>query len=135
MRDRIYITEADYERLSKLVEGRLGGGADNAGLAMLEQELDRAEIVQAGDIPKDVITMNSEVRLKDCDSGEELVYRLIFPTQVRGQNTISVLAPIGTAILGYRVGDTIEWRVPKGLRRLEVIEILHQPESSALLAS
>lgn len=76
--------------------------------------------------------MNSEVRLKDLDSGDVKVYRLVFPTQARMENGISVLAPIGTAILGYRVGDVIEWRVPKGIRRLQVVEVLYQPEAAGV---
>jgi regulator of nucleoside diphosphate kinase len=83
-------------------------------------------------VPPDVITMNSEVRLMDVDSGEVKVYKLVFPTQTRTENSLSVLAPIGTAILGYRVGDVIEWRVPKGVRRLKVLEVLFQPEAAGV---
>lgn len=133
MRERIYITEADLERLRRLVEGRRAGrSTDNDNLAMLEEELDRAEVVDADAIPRDVVTMNSEVRLKDLDSGDVRVYKLVFPTQPRTDNSISVLAPIGTAILGYRVGDIIEWPVPKGIRRLKVLEILSQPEAAGV---
>lgn len=133
MRDRIYITKDDFERLCRLVEGRRAGGFPDSGpLAMLEQELDRAEVVEPEAIPRDVVTMNSEVRLKDLDSGDIKVYRLVFPTQARSENSISILAPIGTAILGYRVGDIIEWRVPKGIRRLQVVEVLYQPEAAGV---
>ncbi len=133
MRDRIYITEADLAKLRPLVEGRRSGaGRDSEGLAMLEQELDRADVVQAGEIPADVVTMNSEVRLQDLDSGEVKVYRLVFPSQARTENSVSVLAPIGTAMLGYRAGDVIEWRVPRGIRRLKVVEVLHQPEAAGV---
>jgi regulator of nucleoside diphosphate kinase len=62
--------------------------------------------------------MNSEVRLLRMDSGEMKGYKLVFPSQAGAENALSVLAPISTAILGYRVGDVIEWRVPKGVRRL-----------------
>ena len=75
--------------------------------------------------------MNSEVRLEDLDSGMTQRYRLVFPNQFRGADSVSVLPPIGTAILGYRVGDVIEWPVPKGIRRLKVIEVLFQPEACA----
>lgn len=133
MRDRIYITEDDARKLRRLIAGRRGGrSSDLEYLDMLEQELDRAEEVEEAAIPGGVVTMNSEVRLKDLDSGETRVYRLIFPTQARTENTVSVLAPIGTAMLGYRVGDVIEWRVPKGLRRLKVLEVTAQPETAAV---
>jgi regulator of nucleoside diphosphate kinase len=133
MRDRIHITEADFEKLRRLVEGRRSGaGPDGEYLDILEQELDRAHIIEAEAIPRDVVTMNSEVRLKDLDSGDVKVYRLIFPSQARTKNSISVLAPVGTAMLGYRVGDTIEWRVPKGIRRLQVMDVLYQPEAASV---
>lgn len=133
MRDRIYITNADAERLRRLIAGRRSANAvDHEYLATLEQELDRAEIVEPSAIPRDVVTMNSEVRMQDLDSGETRLYRLIFPTQSRAENSISVLAPIGTAMLGYRVGDVIEWRVPKGIRRLKVMEVMYQPESAGV---
>ena len=73
--------------------------------------------------------MNSSVRLRDLDSGETEGYELVEPTDADMTfDRISVLAPIGTAILGYRLGDVIEWPVPAGLRRLRVEEILDQPE-------
>lgn len=133
MRDRIYITEADFDRLRRLIDGlRAGGSFDYEHLATLEEELDRAEIVEPTAVPSDVVTMNSVVRLKDLDSGDVLTYKLLFPTQARTGNGISVLAPIGTAILGYREGDVIEWRVPKGIRRLKVLEVLYQPEAAGV---
>ena len=133
MRDRIYITKADYERLRRLIDGRrAGNGFDLEYLDTLEEELDRADVVEPDAIPRDVVTMNSEVRLRDLDSGDEKVYRLVFPTPVRTKNSISILAPIGTAMLGYRVGNSIVWRVPKGIRRLKVLEVLYQPEAAGV---
>ena len=99
-------------------------------LDRLENELDRAEMVQQQNIPADVITMRSTVRVKDLDTSEEMIYRLVFPTEANyDEGKISVLAPIGTAMLGYRRGDVIEWQVPSGVRRLSVEEVLYQPES------
>ena len=128
----IYITELDYDRLSGLIDRtRERDGADREYLNKLEAELDRAEIVEPKDIPADVITMRSKVRLKDLVSGESNTYSLVFPTEADfAEGKISVLAPIGTAILGYRQGDTIEWPVPSGLRKLKVEEILYQPEAA-----
>ena len=75
--------------------------------------------------------MRSKVRLKDLVSGETNVYSLVFPTEADfSEGKISVLAPIGTAILGYKRGDTIEWPVPSGLRRLKVDQVLYQPEAA-----
>lgn len=128
----IYITKPDYERLTKLIEiaREREGDANREYLDRLEGELDRAEVVQQKDIPVDVITMRSTVRLKDLATGEEMIYRLVFPTEANyDEGKISVLAPIGTAMLGYRRGDVIEWQVPSGVRRLSVEEVLYQPES------
>ena len=128
----IYITKPDHERLAKLIEiaRERESDANREYLDRLEEELDRAEVVQQKDIPADVITMRSTVRLKDLDTSEEMIYRLAFPTEANyDEGKISVLAPIGTAMLGYRHGDVIEWQVPSGVRRLSVEEVLYQPES------
>lgn len=123
----------DADRLRRLIAARRAGSPQDLDyLETLEEELDNAEIVEPDALPADVVTMNSEVKLKDLDSKEVLVYRLIFPHQPRTGNTISVLAPIGTALLGYRVGDVIEWPVPKGIRRLKVLKVLYQPEAAGV---
>ena len=128
----IYVTELDYNRLSGLIDrARERNGVDREYLNKLEAELDRAEIVDPKEISADVVTMRSKVRLTDLVSGESNTYSLVFPTEADfAQGKISVLAPIGTAILGYRRGDTIEWPVPSGVRKLKIDEVLYQPESA-----
>lgn len=128
----IYITKLDMERLKeRLLESDAVPERDRENLVELEEELMRAEIVAPQEIPGDVITMNSSVRLKDLDTKKELTYTLVFPADAdAGQNKISVLAPIGTALLGYRVGDIITWAVPAGQRRLKVEKVLYQPEAA-----
>src|SRR5580765_3294437 len=127
----IYITEPDYQRLSGLIEvTRERNGVDREYLSKLEAELDRAEIVDPKQISADVITMRSKVRLKDLVSGEANTYSLVFPREANfSDGKISILAPIGTAILGYKQGDTIEWPVPSGVRKLKVDKVLYQPEA------
>jgi len=128
----IYITEVDRQRLEKLVEiaGERDPMAGYENLRRLEQELERAETVAPKGVPGDVITMRSKVRLRDLNTGEEMVYTLVFPVEANyEEGKISVLAPVGTAMLGYRRGDVIEWEVPSGVRRLKVEEVLYQPES------
>jgi regulator of nucleoside diphosphate kinase len=129
----IYITESDLDRLRKLISVMSASDTDKAQeyLEMLENELDLAEIVKPQSVPKDVITMRSKARLLDIDSGKEVVYSLVFPNEADlEKGKISVLAPIGTAMIGYKVGDIIEWEVPAGLRRLRVEEVLYQPEAA-----
>ncbi|MEZ4618301.1 MAG: nucleoside diphosphate kinase regulator [Caldilineaceae bacterium] len=128
----IYITEFDVERLRNLIgDAKRLQRHGNEYLKSLEIELTRARVVAATDVPPDVITMNSKVCLRDLDSQEELNVILVFPRDADiMQNKISVLAPIGTAMLGYRVGDIFAWNVPDGIRQLQVETILYQPEAA-----
>ena len=129
---QIVITEFDLERLQRLIEDMEEFPArDNRYLDELSEELLRAEVVAPQEIPPQVITMNSKVRLQDLDSKAELEYTLVFPSEANlDQGKISVLAPVGMAMIGYRVGDTITWQVPAGTKRLKVKKILYQPEAA-----
>jgi regulator of nucleoside diphosphate kinase len=133
MSESILITDTDCDRLRNLIAGMRGAKSVSPDqLSMLEQELDRAEVVASEAIPRDVVTMNSEVRLEDLESGNVERYKLVFPNQFRWDHSVSVLAPIGAAMLGYRVGDVFEWRVPRGVRRLKVREVIYQPEAAGV---
>ncbi len=132
MRDRIYITKIDAGRIGRLVAAlRAGNALPIENLERLEQELDRAEVVDEEAIPPSVVTLNAEVHLEDLDSGERMHYRLVLPNQSRSEIDISILAPVGTAILGYRTGEVVEWPVPKGMRRLKIHDVLHPQTSLA----
>jgi regulator of nucleoside diphosphate kinase len=128
----IYISEYDNKRLRDLLgEARYSGYRGSEYLSDLEKELDRAQVVDPKKVPPDLVTMNSKVRLEDLELGEELVYTLVFPEDSDlSQNKISILAPIGTAMLGYRVGDIFEWKVPEGISKMKIKEIIYQPEAS-----
>lgn len=128
----IQITEFDLERLKKLLQdAQYTDYRKSEYLNRLRMEIDRAEVVAPQDIPGDVITMNSTVCLVDLETGEEETYTLVFPENADlRQGKISIFAPIGTAMLGYEVGDIFEWEVPAGKRRLKVEKILYQPEAS-----
>ena len=128
----VYITEQDMKRLRELIEAEKGlNVAKGSDLQVLEAELDRARLLAPSAVPEDVVTMNSKVELIDLDTGTAMTYTLVFPDKADiDENKISVLAPIGTAILGYRTGDVFEWQVPEGSRRLKIKKILYQPESA-----
>ncbi len=128
----IRITELDRQRLIDLiVHAQSGEYRGSIYLEKLRGELDRAQIVTAQEISGDVITMNSKVVLTDLDSGEGETYTLVYPEDANtAEGKISILAPIGTAMLGYRVGDVFEWEVPAGRRRLKVTKIIYQPEAA-----
>jgi regulator of nucleoside diphosphate kinase len=95
----------------------------------LEAELDRALVVAPEDVPHDVVTMNSTVILQDLKTGEIETYTLVYPDRADIlNNQLSVLAPVGTAVLGQRVGDVLRWRVPAGWRQLKIEQVVYQPE-------
>lgn len=128
----IQITELDRKRLLDLIqEAQSGEYRKSIYLEQLLGELERAQIVSSQDIPADVVTMNSTVTLTDLDTNEEETYTLVYPEHAdTTQAKVSILAPVGTAMLGYRVGDVFEWEVPAGKRRLKVTKIHYQPEAS-----
>jgi regulator of nucleoside diphosphate kinase len=126
----IQMTDQDHHRLKDLIDDyRLTSNEPTSSIDSLEREVKRAWTVDNHSIPGDVVTMNSKVRLRDMDSGEDEVYTLVYPTMADAEDyRLSVLAPVGTAIVGSSVGDLIEWPVPAGIRRLYVDDILYQPE-------
>ena len=128
----IFITTKDAEKLRKLI--REAFHSDYRGsdyLKKLAEEMEKAAVVNPDQIPADVITLNTTARLVDQATNEEMVYTLVFPEDADvSQGKISVLAPIGTAMLGYKTGDLFEWDTPGGERTLRVKEILYQPEAS-----
>lgn len=128
----IVVTEDDARKLRTLLEAvRERSVSDREHVQQLEDELDRARVVPASEMPADVVTMNSELTMRDLDTGEEMVFRVVFPADANtDQHRISVLAPLGTAVLGYRAGDAIEWVVPGRTRRIRIESILYQPEAA-----
>ncbi len=128
----IFVTQKDKEKLEIILEQALfTHREDKKHLVKLKQELARAHVVAPEQIPRDIITMNSIVSIKDLDTGEEEVYELGYSGHVADtKNRISIFAPIGMALLGYRAGDEIEWEVPAGIRRIKIIKVLYQPEAS-----
>lgn len=128
----IHITQFDLQRLNKLL--REAQHTDYRGseyLAELRAELDRAQIVPSQEVSQEVVTMNSKVVLLDPATKKEETYTLVFPEDADiGQGKISILAPIGTAMLGCEIGDTFESKIPTGKRRMKVKRIIYQPEAA-----
>lgn len=127
----VYLTELDLERLRELVGvARSCQDLDQEGLKALEAELARASIVAPEAVPPEVITMHSRVRIRDLGTGEEIIFTLVYPRGAKvEEGRISVMTPMGTALLGYRTGDILDWKVPDGVRRLEVVQVEYQPEA------
>ena len=128
----IQITQGDMGKLRRLIEARRNTRTrDKDNLAMLAQALERAEIVQPANISIHAVTMHSRVLVRDLNSGIESSYTLVFPQDADiAQTKISILAPIATALLGYREGDEIECPTPGGRRRFKIVKVLYQPEAA-----
>ncbi|MFZ5659144.1 MAG: nucleoside diphosphate kinase regulator [Pseudomonadota bacterium] len=128
----IYITEFDRARLEGMIRSaRAASDRDYEYLDRLETELDQAHVVEPRDVRPDVVTMNSQVRLQDTQTGQSEDYVLVFPKDAdAGRKQISVLAPMGAALLGASVGQVVEWQVPGGRRAMRVEAVLYQPEAA-----
>ena len=129
---QIFITEFDKKRLDELIAiAQASGNKTHGNLDGLSAELKRAKIVAPAEVPANVVTMNSKVLLRDVSTHEEITYALVFPENANiDRGDISVLAPVGTAILGYQEGDQVTWKVPSGERSLEIVKVLYQPEAA-----
>lgn len=124
------ISELDAERLDTLLAQPQF--ADTEVAQALGEELDRAEIVEPVAIPADVVTMNSRVRFRDVLTGEEHIRTLVYPAGLKdSREQLSVMAPLGAALLGMHLGNSIAWPLPNGeSTRIEVLELLYQPEAA-----
>jgi regulator of nucleoside diphosphate kinase len=133
-RNAIHISSRDKELLEDLLaEVEASGSSGRGDLKALRGELQRAIVVEPHDVPDDVITMNSRAEIVDLETGETVTFTLVFPLEANvDEEKISVLAPIGAGMLGYRVGDEFEWNVPAGLRRMKVTKVHYQPEAAGV---
>lgn len=116
----VIIGQSDSNRLEALLRS---GNGDNYDL--LFDELDAATIVPSSEVPEDVVTMNSKISFVDMDTNVTSVIRLVYPDEVKGEATnVSILAPVGAALIGLHIGETIEWPLPGGkVRRLQVVAV------------
>jgi regulator of nucleoside diphosphate kinase len=132
-RPNLTLTTHDARRLEALLQGAAGRRAAMA--PMLEQELSRATLVDPQDVPPCIVTMHSRVVCKDEGSGEQHEVELVYPHEAdAGRGRVSILAPVGTALLGLAVGDAIDWPVPGGrTTRVRVMAVPYQPEATRRL--
>ena len=125
----ITLSSTDLRRLEALLDSPQY--RDHPGAAALQQELERAHVVAPEQLPHDVVTMNSIAECVEEDSGRTRELALAYPQEADlAQGRVSVLAPVGTALLGLKIGQTIDWPVPSGTLRLRVTAIRYQPEAA-----
>lgn len=127
-----YVTSFDMRRLHSLVYSRLlSHRGELPTLDRLKDGLDRAIVVPPQGISPQVVTMYSRVRVLDLDSRRHETYTLVFPAEANiAENRISVLTPVGSALLGRRAGDLVSCIVPSGRRDVKVIDVVYQPEAA-----
>lgn len=126
------LTELDHVRLTKLIHRTKAGRRAETAAPSIEQMLDDAHVVPRGCVAPDVVTMRSEVLLKDLETGKRSRFKLSYPDDADpAAGRVSVLSPAGWSLLGRRVGAIVRWPTPAGKERAaEILGIAFQPESS-----
>ncbi|MCU4174035.1 GreA/GreB family elongation factor [Carboxylicivirga sp. N1Y90] len=132
MEKKIKITELDYERLSNLV-----GAARNIkdvelnNLNALAREIRRAEKVDSHFIEPEYVTMNSIVLVKNMETKRPMTVKIVYPKEADfSKGFVSVFSPLGSALLGYKIGDSVKFEAPKGIVTIKIISVEYQPEAS-----
>lgn len=129
----IHVTEQDKSRLEDMIGAIIRSGKKRDDFSSLIAELNRATVVSAKSISPNVVTMNSKVSIIDVDTSEKMKFTLVYPEDAdAGENKISILSPIGSGMLGYKVGDEFQWAVPAGIRKFTIAKVNHQPEAASI---
>ena len=128
----LIINRLDYARIKKCIsDAKQFNSISKAEADKLNNELDSAEIVEPDAIPSNVVTMNSIVKLSFLNNNKQVQFQIVYPDQGNlKENKISIFSPIATALIGYKVGDEIEWIVPAGLTNIRIDEIIYQPDAA-----
>ena len=130
MTERV-ITEADRRRLGAAARRAASGKKNGSALAPLRHALQRAQVVGSREVPRNVVTMNSRIVLKNLDTGNRIRCTLVYPYEARlSPSAVSVASPLGRQLLGKRVGQIVRWPGGNKERRMRIQQILYQPESA-----
>lgn len=134
MESTIKITNADYEKLYNVIQlAKNTKTSEIKELDTLGNEIKRAEKVDPHKIAPDFITMNSEIEIIDLETKKTMTIKLVYPQDADiKQGKVSVLSPLGSALIGYKLGDSISFEVPKGKKVVKVSKILFQPEANGV---
>jgi regulator of nucleoside diphosphate kinase len=128
----LIINRLDYARIKKSIsDAKQFKSLSNMEAEKLIAELESAKIVEPTDIPSDVVTMNSVVKLSFLNNDKQVEFQIVYPNEANlKENKISIFSPIATALIGYKVKDEIEWLVPAGLTKIRIDKIVYQPEAA-----
>lgn len=129
---KIILNRLDYARIKKCIrDAQQFNSISNHEAESLMQELESAEILEPEQIPSNVVTMNSIVRMSFINSKKQVQFQIVYPNKANfKENKISIFSPIATALIGYKVGDEIEWIIPAGITCIKIDEIIYQPEAA-----
>jgi len=126
------LSKLDFSRIHKCIhDARQMNTIGINEAENLLNELNSAKVVEPEEIPHDVVTMNSIVRVSFLNAKKTLQFQIVYPDQANmKENKISIFSPVATALIGYKISDEIEWIVPSGLTKLRIDEIIYQPEAA-----
>ncbi|EIO3963178.1 nucleoside diphosphate kinase regulator [Vibrio parahaemolyticus] len=127
----IYISSLDMNRITALLDKMPNIAAE---LVELEAELDRATVLEPEEMPSNVVTMNSTVEFKFAGEERTMTKTLVYPSELKSSDDISIFAPVGSALIGLSVGQKLDWPMPnKQVKTIEIIDITYQPERCGAL--
>jgi regulator of nucleoside diphosphate kinase len=125
----ITVSSLDLERIEKLIASDVC--KNMPGIDALREELDRANVVEPYEVPHGLVTMNSTVLFREEETSQEYELTLAYPNSDIHPNPVSILAPVGSALLGLSIGQSIMWQVPGGRQlQLRVLDVRFQPEAN-----
>ncbi len=127
----IYISSLDMNRITVLLDKMPNIAAE---LVELEAELDRATVLEPEEMPSNVVTMNSTVEFKFAGEERTMTKTLVYPSELKSSDDISIFAPVGSALIGLSVGQKLDWPMPnKQVKTIEIVDITYQPERCGAL--
>ncbi|EDM60606.1 nucleoside diphosphate kinase regulator [Vibrio parahaemolyticus AQ3810] len=127
----IYISSLDMNKITALLDKMPNIAAE---LVELEAELDRATVLEPEEMPSNVVTMNSTVEFKFAGEERTMTKTLVYPSELKSSDDISIFAPVGSALIGLSVGQKLDWPMPnKQVKTIEIVDITYQPERCGAL--
>lgn len=123
MTKEIILSKGDFVLLSSFIKNH-AAGFSSYSLKKLASELQSAKVVETGKLPKDSVRLNSEVQIQETGQEKDMTIKLVMPSEANvNENKISIFAPLSAALIGYRMGDIIEWEVPSGTKKYKILNV------------